>query len=166
MANNDADIDFDALKQMGTKKVYDTPRIQFADLRFATPSGKIEIASESAERDGCWRTPKPHADPIASNGRVRILSPASEWILNTTYGNDARIRQRMGRHSVLINPADAVRYQVGVRNAGTWRLSARPSPRPRPNPRKCRGYSETRARPRKGRDWMVVDAVCGERLSV
>lgn len=135
LANSDANIDFDALKQMGTKKVYDTPRIQFADLRFATPSGKIEIASESAERDGCWRTPKPHRDPIANNGRVRILSPASEWTLNSTYGNDARIRQRMGRQSVLINPADAVRHQVQdgqlvvLRNAiGELRLQAKVSP--------------------------------------
>ena len=132
LAASAAGIGFDALKEIGTKKIFDEPRIQFADLKFNTPSGRIEIASVAAEADGCWRCPRPHADQPTGNGRVRVLSPASEWTLNSSYGNDPQIRRRLGRQSALINPDDAAQRHirdgqtVTLRNAtGALRLEAK-----------------------------------------
>ena len=132
LAASAAGIGFDALKEIGTKKIFDAPRIQFADLKFKTPSGRIEIASAAAEADGCWRCPRPHADQPTGNGRVRVLSPASEWTLNSSYGNDPQIRRRLGRQSALINPDDAAQRHIKdgqtviLRNAtGTLRLEAK-----------------------------------------
>jgi anaerobic selenocysteine-containing dehydrogenase len=112
LENSDVDVGFDELKKIGTKRVYAKPRVQFESLTFPTPSGKIEVASERAEADGCWRAPKPHADAVAEIGRIRILSPASPWTLNTSYGNDEKIRQRMGRQAVRLNPNDATRLNI------------------------------------------------------
>ena len=55
------------------------PMIQFRDLTFPTPSGRIEIASESAAADGHPRVPQPLADPRPASGRLRLLSPSSAW---------------------------------------------------------------------------------------
>ncbi len=112
LGESDADISFDELKRVGTKKVYDTPRLQFADLKFATPSGRIEIASETAERDGCSRIPYPHADELPADGRLRVLSPSSEWTLNSSYANDKTIRKRMGPQSIQVNASDASRLNL------------------------------------------------------
>lgn len=119
--SSDETISFDDLKLAGTVPVYNEPRPQFADLRFATPSGKIEIASDAAQADGRWRTPRPHADAPATAGRLRILSPASPWTLNTSYGNDAKIQARMGQQAIRLNPADAAR--LGVADGQTVQLS-------------------------------------------
>ncbi len=119
LAASAAGIGFDALKEIGTRKVFDTPPIQFADLKFRTPSGRIEIASAAAEADGCWRCPRPHADRATGNGRVRVLSPASEWTLNSSYGNDPQIRRRLGPQTVMINPDDAAQRHIADGQAVT-----------------------------------------------
>ena len=99
-------LDFAGLASRGTVWPSDEPRMQFGDLRFATPSGRIEIASDLAERDGQPRVPAPTADPRPSAGRLRLLSPATGWTLNNSYGNDPIIRTRLGPMSVTLNPAD------------------------------------------------------------
>ena len=48
---------------------------QFADGVFATPSGRIEIASAAAADDGHSRVPLPHADEPPADGLLRLLSP-------------------------------------------------------------------------------------------
>lgn len=83
------------------------PRLQFAGLVFPTPSGRIEIASEAAELDGLPRVPLPLADPPPQPGKLRLLSPATEWTLNDSYGNDPMIRTRLGAMTITLNPIDA-----------------------------------------------------------
>ncbi len=109
---SDANISFDDLKEVGTKQIYAAPRIQFEALKFSTPSGKIEIASKAAENDGCWRIPGPAVDAPTTGGKFRVLSPASKWALNTSYGNDVKIRQRMGPQAVQLHPEDATRLGI------------------------------------------------------
>jgi hypothetical protein len=46
----------------GTMPLIRDPVVQFADLRFPTPSGRIEIASAAAEADGHPGIPQPWAD--------------------------------------------------------------------------------------------------------
>jgi anaerobic selenocysteine-containing dehydrogenase len=94
------------LARAGTLRLYPEPRMQFAD-GFPTPSGKIEIASARAEADGHPRLPEPSTDDPAPAGHLRLLSPASPWLMNSTFGNDAKLRKRIGPASVALHPREA-----------------------------------------------------------
>lgn len=98
---------FADLAKVGTVSLFPEPQIQFADLAFATPSGKIELASARAEKQGLPRLALPHADPPPAAGSLRILSPASQWLMNSSYGNDKVIRRRLGPPTVTLHPDDA-----------------------------------------------------------
>jgi anaerobic selenocysteine-containing dehydrogenase len=99
--------DFASLAVKGTVPIAAEPVLQFADGRFPTPSGHIELASARASADGLPRLPLPHADARPANGRLRLLSPASPWLLNDSFANDARIAKRMGPATVALHPDDA-----------------------------------------------------------
>jgi len=83
------------------------PVVQFADLRFPTPSGKVEIASAQAEQDGHPRVPLPLADLRPADGRLRLLSPASPWLLNDSFANSAKVARRLGAATVVLHPDEA-----------------------------------------------------------
>jgi anaerobic selenocysteine-containing dehydrogenase len=100
-------IDFASLAQQGTIWIHREPQVQFPDLRFPTPSGKIELASTRAEADGHPRVPQPHADPRPVNGRLRLLTPASPWMLNDSFANEPRLARRVGPPAIALHPADA-----------------------------------------------------------
>jgi anaerobic selenocysteine-containing dehydrogenase len=99
--------DFAALAAKGSVPVSAEPHIQFADLNFPTPSGRIEIASTRAEADGHPRVPLPLADPRPPDGQLRLLSPASTFTLNDSFGNVAKLAKRAGPPIVALHPADA-----------------------------------------------------------
>ncbi len=99
--------DFASLAAKGTVRVSLEPMMQFADLTFPTPSGRIEIASAAAEADGLPRLPQPLADPRPADGRLRLLSPASAWLLNDSFANDAKIEMQLGPASITLHPEDA-----------------------------------------------------------
>jgi len=100
-------FDFDALADAGTIDPFPEPVIQFADLVFETPSGHIELASASAAEEGHPLLPDPDPDPLPRGDQLRLLSPASEWQLNASYGNDVNIRRKLGEPKVYIHPDDA-----------------------------------------------------------
>jgi anaerobic selenocysteine-containing dehydrogenase len=100
-------IDFASLARDGTIWIHGEPRVQFPDLRFPTPSGKIELASARAEDDGHPRVPEPHADPRPAGGRLRLLTPASPWLLNDSFANEPRLARRLGTATIALHPADA-----------------------------------------------------------
>ncbi len=100
-------LDFNALSKVGTVYVSSFPVVPFADANFATPSGKIEIASDAFEAAGFPRAPQPWADERPRGGRLRLLSPASPWLMNSSYGNDAKIRNRTGQADVTLNIDEA-----------------------------------------------------------
>ena len=100
-------LDFTSLSKIGTVNYKAEPVIQFANLQFPTPSGKIEITSERFLAAGLPRTPRPLADARPSNGKLRVLSPASPWLMNSSYGNDGKIGDRLGYPEVLLNPQEA-----------------------------------------------------------
>lgn len=105
---------FADLAAKGTVDLSPDPVLQFADLQFPTPSGKIEIASQAAEADGHPRLPQPIADPPPMNGTFRLLSPASTWLMNSSYNSDARIAEKLGPDQIILNAADAAR--LGAQN--------------------------------------------------
>ncbi len=111
LARTGCDVDFAALARRGTI-MPEKPSIAFADLRFPTPSGKIEIASARAAAAGHPRVPTAHADAPTAPDRLRILSPASDWTLNSSYGNDGKILTQLGPPLAHIHPADATRLAL------------------------------------------------------
>jgi anaerobic selenocysteine-containing dehydrogenase len=112
---------FDELKRRGTVFPTAEPVVQFAELRFPTPSGRIEIASEKAAADGHPRVPRPLADPRPAGGRLRLLTPASPWLMNDSFANDERIAAELGPAWVALHPDDAGR--LGVAEGGQARLA-------------------------------------------
>jgi anaerobic selenocysteine-containing dehydrogenase len=104
-------LDFAGLAGRGTV-LTGRPVTAFADLVFPTPSGKIEIASERAVADGHPRLPFPHADQPTLQGRLRILSPASEWTMNSSYANDRKIKRRLSHPPAYIHPHEAARRSL------------------------------------------------------
>ncbi len=107
LRNTGLGLDFPALAVRGTVPVTSEPLITFADLKFPTPSGRIEIASARAELDGHPRVPLPLADTRPTASRLRLLSPASSWRLNSSFGNVAKMRKRDSSATVALHPADA-----------------------------------------------------------
>ena len=99
-------VSWDELARAGTVRLFAEPRAQFPD-GFPTPSGRIEIASAGAEADGHPRLPEPSVDAPAPAGHLRLLSPASPWLMNSTFGNDRRLRHRIGAASVALHPSEA-----------------------------------------------------------
>jgi anaerobic selenocysteine-containing dehydrogenase len=85
------------------------PFLQFADGAFATPSGRIELASDAAAADGHPRTAVPHADEPPADGRLRLLSPASPWTMNASFANERKVRRRLGTATVTLHPVEAGR---------------------------------------------------------
>jgi len=114
------DETFDSLKQKGTIFVPPEPCVQFADRSFATPSGRIEIASDAAQADGQPRLPQCRSDPRPAGGRLRLLSPADAWLLNTSFGNVGKIKTRLGTASIALNPADGA--ERGLHEGETARI--------------------------------------------
>lgn len=121
--------DFASLAAKGTISVADEPVVQFADRRFPTPSGRVELSSAQAEADGFPRLPLPHADPRPADGRLRLLSPASPWLLNASFANDAKIAKRIGPATVALHPDDAAERSLAegdeavvANGTGTLRL--------------------------------------------
>jgi anaerobic selenocysteine-containing dehydrogenase len=100
-------LGFEELAARGTVDVFPEAVLQFADGAFPTPSGRIEIASERAEADGLPRVPLPLADARPAEGRLRLLSPASQWHLNDSFGNVSKIERRAGPATIALHPADA-----------------------------------------------------------
>lgn len=105
-------LDFHSLAAQGTIWVPSEPSVQFADRVFATPSGRIEIASPRAEADGLPRLPQCRSDPHPAAGRLRLLSPAHAWLLNTSFGNVRKISMRLGEATIALHPADAAERQL------------------------------------------------------
>jgi len=103
---------FSDLARCGTVAVFEEPVVQFASLRFATPSGRIELASERAVALGLPRIPRAQVDHAPPAGRLRLLSPASAWQMNSTYGNDPTIAQRLGPPRVFVHPHDAREHSL------------------------------------------------------
>lgn len=124
-------FDFAELRRRGYFYLDDNPIIFYEDLKFATPSEKVELASDKAEAAGLPRIPTAEVDDPPPEGQLRLLSPASNWRLNDSYGNDLRLRKRAGVAEVILHEADADRLGIkhGTRvrvanDAGSLELTA------------------------------------------
>ncbi len=100
-------LDFAALAARGTVAFGAEPLIPFRGRVFSTPSGKIEITSPQFEAASLPRVPQPVSQPRPSGGRLRVLSPASPWLMNSSYSNVGKVRARTGPADVGLNPQEA-----------------------------------------------------------
>ena len=100
---------FEDLKSVGTVALCEKPLVHFEALNFNTPSGKIEVYSQRMEDLGQPPVPVPHADPVPGGDKVRVLSPASAWQMNSMYGNTEAVRKRIGEPTVYLSEGDAAR---------------------------------------------------------
>ena len=106
------DGDFDDLKEVGTARLFPVPRVQFEGLAFATPSGRIEVCSNRLASQGHPPVPVAHADGAPEEGRLRLLTPAGEWLMNSSYGNDPKIAAQLGPAKVHLNARDVARRKL------------------------------------------------------
>ena len=100
-------LDFAELAKVGTVFIAPHPVIPFSDGQFATPSGKIEIASDAFTEAGYPRAPQPWADARPAEGKLRLLSPASPWRMNSSYDNEAKVRRQTQTAEVGLHPLEA-----------------------------------------------------------
>ena len=100
-------MDFAELSSRGTVEFGAEPLVPFQDHVFATASGKIEITSPQFEAAGLPRVPCPVVQPRPSGGKLRILSPASPWLMNSSYSNVGKVRVQTGPADVGLNPHEA-----------------------------------------------------------
>ena len=108
-----AGLDFAQLASRGTVWTpADAPAVQFGDGVYPTASGRIELASEAAAADGHGRLARPAADARPAAGRLRLLSPASPWALNTSFSNDERVARRSGALTLSLTAADAAAFAL------------------------------------------------------
>ena len=101
------DIDFENLQEKGCFYPSEEPVILWEDLAFPTPSGKIKLASNIAAQDGHSRTPSPEPLARPTGKRLRLLTPADEWHMNSSYDNDPRILERTREETLTLHPEDA-----------------------------------------------------------
>lgn len=112
---------FAELSELGTIHVPAEPIVQFADRKFPTPSGKIQIAHDAFVEAGLPRAPFPSAEPRPEASGLRLLSPASDWLMNSSYGNDPKILRRLGDREAFLNPDEAA--ERGLRDGDRVELA-------------------------------------------
>lgn len=112
LADTGLGIDFEELKRRGTVDIAPEPVILHQSLEFATPSGRIEIASAAAEAAGQPRVAQPSVEPKLTDGALKLLSPASPWAMNSSYANDGKIRERLGEPILMLHPDEAAGRQL------------------------------------------------------
>lgn len=104
---------FKEFQQRGWQSISAEPIIPWTDLQFPTASGKIELASDTAESQGLPRIPQAIADKGQNGGQLRLITPASDYRLNDSYANDPKLARNAGEAGVYIHPEDAERLNVG-----------------------------------------------------
>ena len=112
LAQTSFEGNFEDLKEVGTARLFPVPRVQFEGLTFATPSGRIEVRSDRLVEQGLPPVPVAHADEVPEEGRLRLLTPAGEWLMNSSYGNDPKIAAQLGPARVHLNAKDAARRNL------------------------------------------------------
>lgn len=113
------------LEQGHARLSYPRPHVPFADGRFGTPSGKVELYSEQLAGQGLDPLPAwvPDVESREANperaGRypLQMVSAASHYFLNSSFGSVPTLRRLHGDPTVEIRPEDAA--PRGIRN-GDW----------------------------------------------
>lgn len=107
-----AGMSFAQLARIGTISAPPQPVVQFSDRKFPTATGKIQIAHECFVKAGLPMAPFPSAEPRPGIGSLRLLSPASVWLMNSSFGNDPKVLRQLGDREVFLNQNEATRRRL------------------------------------------------------
>jgi anaerobic selenocysteine-containing dehydrogenase len=130
-------ITLERLQAEGTVPLYFEPgqEVPFADLRFPTPSGKVELRCEAMRAHGLDPLPDyaPPAEftsapdaPHSALGSLVLLSGAAHHFVSSSMANQPKLMAKEGTPSVEVNPRDAAARgiasgdEVIVENARGW----------------------------------------------
>lgn len=142
-AYREAGITVERLRAEGWIRVPNaSPYRPFAE-RFPTPSGRFELTSERAERDGHGLLPdyRPPAESggLPPPGSYALVAAAGPWHINSTFAGEDRNRTRSGEPEVVVCATDATRdglsdgQRVVVHNErGRFEATVRVGPAARP----------------------------------
>ena len=91
--------------------------VPFADGRFPTPSGKVELWSEAMRDHGVDPLPEYVAPAELTSHRqeegwLTLLSGAAHHFVTTSLANVPRLRAKEGEPAIEINPADAAARRI------------------------------------------------------
>lgn len=109
-------ITLERLQAEGTVPLHFTPEteVPFSDLRFPTPSGKVELLSSAMAALGLdplphYEEPAEFAAARAGDGRdgLVLISGASHHFVSSSFANQPSLRAKAGEPFVELNPADA-----------------------------------------------------------
>ncbi len=114
-------LTFATLAEAGTIEYPPEPVVQFEHHDYRTPSGKIELTGSAFVAAGLPRAPFASAEARPAGGELRLLSPASKWLMNSSFGNDPKILKQLGEDQAFVHPdearargiADGVRVRIG-----------------------------------------------------
>ena len=125
-------LTFATLAEAGTIDFPAEPVVQFEHHDYLTPSGKIELTGSAFIDAGLPRAPFASAEARPVGGELRLLSPASKWLMNSSFGNDPKILKQLGEDEAFVHPdearsrglANGARVKIGnPTGATTLRLS-------------------------------------------
>ncbi|MBA2278165.1 MAG: molybdopterin oxidoreductase family protein [Chloroflexia bacterium] len=109
-----AGITLDRLQREGTVPYSFPPEtsIPFADGRFPTPSGKVELRCEAMRAYGVdplpdYVPPAELTDHPAAEGWLTLLSGAAHHFVTTSLANVPTLRAKEGAPAIELNPVDA-----------------------------------------------------------
>lgn len=98
-----ATVSFAELAARGTIHLPEQPSVQFEDLRFPTATGKIQISHRCFVDAGLPIAPYPSAESRPGVGHLRLLSPASGWLMNSSLGNEPKAVRQLGEHGAYVS---------------------------------------------------------------
>jgi anaerobic selenocysteine-containing dehydrogenase len=113
-------LTFAALAEAGTIEYPAEPVVQFERHDYRTPSGKIELAGDAFTKAGLPRAPFASAEARPERGELRLLSPASKWLMNSSFGNDPKVLKQLGEDAAFVHPDEA--KSRGIANGARVRI--------------------------------------------
>lgn len=107
-------VTLERLQAEGTVPLHFTPEtdVPFADQRFATPSGKVELFCEAMRSHGMDPLPE-YVEPSEylrypeRDGWLTLISGASHHFVSSSMANQASLRRKEGTPFIELNPVDA-----------------------------------------------------------
>jgi anaerobic selenocysteine-containing dehydrogenase len=132
-------ITLERLQAEGSIPLHFMPQTPFADLRFPTPSGKVELYSANMAQMGL--DPLPGYEPVGDDGAeagqplderflpqqaLTLISAAAHHFVTSTFANQPDMLQREGAPFVEMHPVDAAARgivhgeRVVVENGRGW----------------------------------------------
>ncbi len=112
-------ITWQRLQEEGTVPLFFAPgqEVPFADLHFPTPSGKVELYSETMAAAGIDPLPE-YSEPAEFTGKpagqLVLISAAAHHFVSSSLANLASLRAKEGDPCVELHPVDADRAGIST----------------------------------------------------